>query len=80
MGQGDVVATWKVPLSDGIHKVEFQHGTASGKRVIIIDDKVSWNLAGYQESKLGYRQSFAVTSHQGVQVYISEQRTTSMYP
>lgn len=46
MGQGDVVATWKVPLSDGIHKVEFQHGTASGKRVIIIDDKVSWNLAG----------------------------------
>lgn len=77
MGQGDVVATWKVPLSDGIHKVEFQHGTASGKRVIIIDDKVSWNLAGlwfrlnlstrYEESKLGYRKSFAVASHQGAQ-------------
>lgn len=39
----DVVATWEVPLPDGVHKVEFQHGTATGKRVILVDDKVSSN-------------------------------------
>ncbi|KAG8272114.1 hypothetical protein J6590_049156 [Homalodisca vitripennis] len=36
---GDMVAVWEVPMPDGIHRVEFQHGTASGKRVIIVDDK-----------------------------------------
>ena len=36
----DVVGFWDVPLSDGIHRVEFQHGTATGKRVITIDGQV----------------------------------------
>lgn len=30
-------ARWSVPLSDGIHVVEFEHGTASGRRVVRID-------------------------------------------
>ena len=37
----DLVAHWSVPLSDGIHKIEFEHGTTSGKRVIYVDGKVS---------------------------------------
>lgn len=37
----DIVASWEVALSDGIHKIEFEHGTTSGKRVIYIDGKVS---------------------------------------
>ncbi len=37
----DIVAVWEVSLSDGIHKVEFEHGTTSGMRVIRIDNKVS---------------------------------------
>lgn len=27
----DFVAVWDVALSDGIHKIEFEHGTTSGK-------------------------------------------------
>lgn len=33
----DQVAHWEVPLSDGIHKIEFEHGTTTGKRVIRVD-------------------------------------------
>ncbi|XP_011342132.1 fas apoptotic inhibitory molecule 1 isoform X2 [Ooceraea biroi] len=30
-------ATWTVPLNDGNHVVEFEHGTATGRRVVKID-------------------------------------------
>ena len=36
----DLVAVWDVALSDGVHQVEFEHGTTSGKRVIRVDRKV----------------------------------------
>ncbi|XP_034178835.1 fas apoptotic inhibitory molecule 1 [Osmia lignaria lignaria] len=32
-------AKWNVPLSDGNHVIEFEHGTATGRRLIRIDDK-----------------------------------------
>ncbi|XP_013392071.1 fas apoptotic inhibitory molecule 1 isoform X1 [Lingula anatina] len=35
----DLVAVWEVALSDGVHKVEFEHGTTTGKRVIWLDGK-----------------------------------------
>ncbi|XP_054556759.1 fas apoptotic inhibitory molecule 1 isoform X6 [Talpa occidentalis] len=35
----DLVAVWDVALSDGVHKIEFEHGTTSGKRVVYIDGK-----------------------------------------
>ncbi|XP_034340224.1 fas apoptotic inhibitory molecule 1 [Arvicanthis niloticus] len=35
----DVVAIWDVILSDGVHKIEFEHGTMSGKRVVYVDGK-----------------------------------------
>ncbi|CAL1541717.1 unnamed protein product [Lymnaea stagnalis] len=35
----DLVAYWELALSDGVHKVEFEHGTTSGKRVIRVDGK-----------------------------------------
>lgn len=34
---GDCVAEWDVHLADGVHKVRFEHGTTSGKRVITVD-------------------------------------------
>lgn len=34
---GDTVATWNLKLNDGPHKVTFEHGTTSGKRVITVD-------------------------------------------
>ena len=36
---GDVAAIWEVKLPDGSHRVVFEHGTTSGKRVIFVDDK-----------------------------------------
>ncbi|VDN23835.1 unnamed protein product [Gongylonema pulchrum] len=33
----DIVAVWSVPLQDRVHKIEFEHGTTSGKRVIRVD-------------------------------------------
>lgn len=37
----DLVAVWEVPLNTGIHTVEFEHGTATGKRVIRVNNRVS---------------------------------------
>ncbi|XP_050301239.1 fas apoptotic inhibitory molecule 1 [Anthonomus grandis grandis] len=37
--RSDVVAYWSVPLLDGAHLVEFEHGTTTGKRVLRIDGK-----------------------------------------
>lgn len=37
----DLVGTWSVKLSDKVHKIEFEHGTTTGKRVIRVDGKVS---------------------------------------
>ncbi|XP_016387882.1 fas apoptotic inhibitory molecule 1-like [Sinocyclocheilus rhinocerous] len=39
MMSGDLVAVWDVALSDGVHRIEFEHGTTTGKRVIYIDGK-----------------------------------------
>lgn len=36
---GDIVGIWEVNLSDGLHRIEFEHGTASGKRIIRVDGK-----------------------------------------
>ncbi|GJQ66117.1 hypothetical protein Trydic_g4182 [Trypoxylus dichotomus] len=33
----DLVAYWSIPLRDGMHTVEFEHGPTSGKRVLRID-------------------------------------------
>nr|XP_041573376.1 LOW QUALITY PROTEIN: fas apoptotic inhibitory molecule 1-like [Taeniopygia guttata] len=35
----DLVAVWEVALSDGVHKIEFEHETTSGKRVVYGDGK-----------------------------------------
>lgn len=40
MSSPDLVAQWQVPLSDGIHLIEFEHGTTTGKRIIRINGKV----------------------------------------
>ena len=40
MASSDLVATWNILIADGKHKIEFEHGTTSGKRVIRVDGKV----------------------------------------
>lgn len=37
MSERDVVATWDIALSDGKHRIQFEHGTTTGKRVILVD-------------------------------------------
>ncbi|XP_067004137.1 fas apoptotic inhibitory molecule 1 [Anabrus simplex] len=39
MSSGNNVAYWEVPMSDGLHRIEFEHGTTSGKRVVKVDGK-----------------------------------------
>jgi len=36
----DLVAKWNISLPDGKYKIEFEHGTTSGRRVITVNDKV----------------------------------------
>jgi len=36
-GGGDLVAVWEVHLADGIHMIEFEHGTTSGSRLLRVD-------------------------------------------
>lgn len=36
---GEVAAEWKVHAPDGVHVIVFEHGTATGKRVIRVDGK-----------------------------------------
>ena len=33
----DLVAVWEIHLADGVHMIEFEHGTTSGKRVVRIN-------------------------------------------
>lgn len=44
----------QVRLADGVHQVKLEHGTASGKRVIIVDGKeVSCRrVDGYNSMKI----------------------------
>ena len=35
--QEDLVGTWEVALPGGIHVIQFEHGTTTGKRVIHVD-------------------------------------------
>ncbi|KAM8722936.1 fas apoptotic inhibitory molecule 1-like [Acanthopagrus latus] len=37
MLSGDLVAVWEVALSDGVYRIEFAHGTTTGKRVIYVN-------------------------------------------
>lgn len=37
---GDLVAVWEVALSDGVYRVEFAHGTTTGKRVVCVNGQV----------------------------------------
>lgn len=41
----DLVGVWEVALSDGVHRIEFEHGTTTGKRVVCIDGKVKFSVS-----------------------------------
>jgi len=36
---GDLVAVWDVPMQDRVHRIEFEHGTTTGKRIVKLDGK-----------------------------------------
>ncbi|CAH0388377.1 unnamed protein product [Bemisia tabaci] len=39
MSSPDLVGVWQVPLSSGVRTIEFEHGTATGKRIVRVDGK-----------------------------------------
>ncbi|KAL6031445.1 hypothetical protein STEG23_000940 [Scotinomys teguina] len=61
----DLVAVWNIALSDGIHKIELEHGTTSGKRVVYVDGKEEirkewmFNLVGKETFCIGATQTKA---------------------
>lgn len=70
----DIVATWDVSLSDGVHKVNFEHGTTTGKRVITVDGveilRKNWmfRLVGQEYFKIsGKKASIHVDAISGFQ-------------
>lgn len=36
-----IIAAWQVPIRGKLYNIEFEHGTTSGKRVLLVDGKVS---------------------------------------
>ncbi|XP_070786817.1 fas apoptotic inhibitory molecule 1-like [Enoplosus armatus] len=34
---GDLVAVWEVALSDGLYRIEFAHGTTTGRRIVYVN-------------------------------------------
>ena len=55
----DLVAKWDISLPDGKYKIEFEHGTTSGRRVIRVNDKEimrqNWmfKLVGQEQFTIG---------------------------
>ncbi|XP_054641101.1 fas apoptotic inhibitory molecule 1-like isoform X2 [Dunckerocampus dactyliophorus] len=37
MLSGDLVASWEVALSDGVYRIEFDHGTTTGRRIVYVN-------------------------------------------
>lgn len=48
----DLAGVWEVALSDGVHRIEFEHGTTTGKRVIYVDGKVRFEIIMMHSSSL----------------------------
>lgn len=40
----EIAAEWNVPIRGKSHKIEFEHGTTSGKRIIWVNGKVRLKL------------------------------------
>jgi len=57
----ELVAHWNISLSDGKHRIEFEHGTTSGRRVIRVNGKeifrTNWMF------KLVGREQFTIGKH-----------------
>uniref|UniRef100_A0A3B4AAA6 Uncharacterized protein n=1 Tax=Periophthalmus magnuspinnatus TaxID=409849 RepID=A0A3B4AAA6_9GOBI len=60
-----VCAVWEVSLSDGLHRIEFEHGTTTGKRVVYVNGQEvlrrDWmfKLVGSEQFSFGVPQSRA---------------------
>lgn len=57
----DDVANWDLTLPDGKHSVRFQHGTTSGRRIVIVDGRELRNT-GWQFKLVG-KESFTIGKH-----------------
>lgn len=40
MLSGELVAVWDMDLSDGVHRIQFAHGTTTGKRLVFVNGQV----------------------------------------
>ena len=62
----DLVAVWEIHLADGIHMIEFEHGTTSGKRVVrinrqeILRKEWMFKLVGTESFNVGKNKTLCV--------------------
>lgn len=59
----DLVATWEVPLYDRIHKIEFEHGTTTGRRMVRVDGEII-SQVGWMFKLVG-NESFEIKNENG---------------
>lgn len=45
------MAAWDLDLSDGVHRIQFAHGTTTGKRVVSVDGQVGSKFTPKDEEK-----------------------------
>lgn len=53
----DVAAEWQVPVRGKLHKIEFEHGTTSGRRILWIDEKV-WKMFQFHSNCFKFNLKF----------------------
>ena len=62
----DLVAVWEIHLADGVHMIELEHGTTSGKRVVrinreeILRKEWMFKLVGTESFNVGKNRTLCV--------------------
>lgn len=51
MLSGDLVAVWDLDLSDGVHRIQFSHGTTTGKRLVCVNGQVRSKFTSKSDGK-----------------------------
>ena len=72
----DIVGSWSVSLPDGIHNIQFEHGTTTGKRVVWVDNKEvlkkNWMFKLVGKIEFGVSKSKAVITIEAISGFAYE--------
>ncbi|XP_076008558.1 fas apoptotic inhibitory molecule 1-like [Genypterus blacodes] len=78
MLNGDLVAVWDVALSDGVYRIEFAHGTTTGKRIVCLNGQEAirkdwmFKLVGKESFTVGAAQTRATVNIEAISGFTYE--------